>query len=216
MHALTAVFCLLTGLSAAVAGALGRPIVAGVLKMLAASAYIAFAVQLGATETTYGRVVLAALLLSWLGDLLLIGTGRLFLAGLGAFLVAHVAYAAAFLIRGVELVPAAAGAAVMAVVGMSVMRWLLAAQLPVRYRPPVVAYVAAIGVMVALAIGTAWPDLVVLGRTDIGQAIVLGAVAFAASDILVARHRFVDEEAMNRLIGLPLYFAAQLLLASSV
>ena len=216
MPVLTAVFCLLAGLSAAVAGALNRPTEAGVLKMLAATAYIAFAVQLGAVESTYGRLVLAALLLSWVGDLFLIGTGRLFLAGLGAFLVAHVAYAGAFLVRGVELVPAAGGAAIMVVVGVSVMRWLLAAQLPARYRPPVVMYVAAIGVMVALAAGTAWPDLVARDPAGVGRAIVLGAAAFAASDILVARHRFVDEEALNRLIGLPLYFAAQLMLASSV
>jgi hypothetical protein len=36
------------------------------------------------------------------------------------------------------------------------------------------------------------------------------------SDILVARQRFVREAAWNRLVGLPLYYAAQLLLAYSV
>lgn len=217
MPVLTAVFCLLAGLSAAVAGALGRPAESGVLKMLAASAYVAFAVQLGAAGSTYGRLILAALLLCWLGDLLLIGTGRLFLAGLAVFLLGHVAYTGAFLVRGVDIVPVGVGAVVMVAVGVSVMRWLVGAELPVRYRWPVAAYVATIGVMVALALGTAWPDLVIGGGwAGTGRAILLGAGAFAVSDILVARHRFVKEEAMNRLVGLPLYFAAQLLLASSV
>ena len=43
--------------------------------------------------------------------------------------------------------------------------------------------------------------------------ILVGAAAFAISDIFVARQRFVMEAPINRQVGLPLYFAAQLLLA---
>jgi uncharacterized membrane protein YhhN len=43
-----------------------------------------------------------------------------------------------------------------------------------------------------------------------------GALAFAASDVFVARHRFVAPGPLNRTWGLPLYYAAQLLLASTV
>ena len=217
MTVLIAVFCLLAGFSAAVADVMGRRSEYGVLKMLAATAYIVFALHLGAEATVYGRLVLVALTLSWLGDLFLIGTGRAFLAGLGSFLAAHVAYAAAFLVRGVDGVPAIIGGAVMVAVGLSTLRWLHQEELPSSYRAPLAAYVTAIGVMVALALGTAWPDLVAGGGLVwTARALILGAGLFAVSDILVARQRFVEENAWNRLVGLPLYFAGQLLLAWTV
>lgn len=217
MPILLGAFCLLAGASAAVADALDRGPESGVLKMLAATAYLAFAVSLGAFDTPYGRLVMLALSLSWLGDLFLIGTGRLFTAGLGAFLLAHVAYAAAFLVRGVTVLPVVVGAVVMLAVGVVVMRWLLKAELDPRLRAPVAAYVVAIGAMVALAAGAAWPRLMAGGvPAVVGRAILVGAVTFAVSDILVARNRFVKPEPMNRLAGLPLYFGAQLFLASTV
>lgn len=217
MSTLIAVFCLLAGFSAAVADVLGRKPEHAVLKMLAASAYLAFAVHTGATGSVYGRLVLLALGLSWVGDLFLVGEGRLFLGGLISFLLAHVAYAAAFLVRGVDGVAAGIGAMVMVAVGWSVLRWLRRENMAPEYRVPVAVYVVGIGVMVALALGTAWPDLARGGGWAVtGRALILGAGAFAISDILVARHRFVRVDAWNRLVGLPLYFAAQLLLASSV
>lgn len=216
MPALLVAVCLLSGFAAAVAHAAGRPAEAGTLKMLAATAYLAFALVLGADESVYGRLVLTALALSWVGDLCLIGTGRLFLAGLASFLLAHVAYTAGFLVRGVAPAPTVVGLVVMMAVAASTMRWLLRHRLPEQYRVPVVAYLVAIGAMVALALGTAWPDMATGTAVVTGRAILVGAGAFAVSDILVARHRFVRPEARNRLVGLPLYFAAQLLLASSV
>jgi hypothetical protein len=49
------------------------------------------------------------------------------------------------------------------------------------------------------------------------QALVLGgAVAFYLSDLFVARDRFVVEGFTNRLVGLPLYYGGQYLLAFSV
>jgi uncharacterized membrane protein YhhN len=95
------------------------------------------------------------------------------------------------------------GGAIMLAVAVAVMRWLYAARLPSRLRLPVAAYLAAIGAMVALATGTLRP------------VVILGAVAFVTADVFVARQRFVVRASVNRLVGLPLYFAAQLLLASS-
>jgi uncharacterized membrane protein YhhN len=46
--------------------------------------------------------------------------------------------------------------------------------------------------------------------------ILLGAMLFVVSDLAVARNRFVARAFINRAIGLPLYFTAQLLLAASV
>jgi hypothetical protein len=42
-----------------------------------------------------------------------------------------------------------------------------------------------------------------------------GAVCFYFSDIFVARDRFIANQFMNRLLGLPLYYLGQFLLAFS-
>lgn len=42
-----------------------------------------------------------------------------------------------------------------------------------------------------------------------------GAVSFYFSDVFVARDRFLRPEFFNRLIGLPLYYCGQFLLAFS-
>jgi uncharacterized membrane protein YhhN len=46
--------------------------------------------------------------------------------------------------------------------------------------------------------------------------VAAGALLFAASDLAVARDRFVRPALRNKLWGLPAYFAAQLLLAASL
>src|SRR5262245_16020960 len=75
-----------------------------VAKPLAATAFIAAAIAWGACDSTWGRIVLAGLALSWLGDVLLIPRSQaIFQAGIASFLLGHVAYAAAFLSRGVSL-----------------------------------------------------------------------------------------------------------------
>lgn len=72
---------------------------------------------------------------------------------------------------------------------------------------PVAAYVVVISVMVIAALATAGFDLD--GR------IVAGAGLFYMSDLFVARQRFVAPGFVNRLVGLPLYYAGQILLALS-
>lgn len=42
-----------------------------------------------------------------------------------------------------------------------------------------------------------------------------GALAFTASDVSVARDRFVQHGFVNRAWGLPFYYAAQLLIAAT-
>jgi uncharacterized membrane protein YhhN len=44
-------------------------------------------------------------------------------------------------------------------------------------------------------------------------AVAAGALAFTASDVSVARDRFVRPQFLNRAWGLPLYYVAQLLIA---
>lgn len=212
------VVCITAAFGAAASQVAGRGGLHIAAKMTAASAYLAFALMLGAAGSLYGRLVLIALALSWIGDLALVGRGtRSFLVGLGSFLAAHVAYSVAFSVRGVTTGPVLLGAAVMALVAVAVLRWLDRARLPATLRLPVMLYLAAIGVMVALAAGTAWvPPGPVGAYPPPAPGVLAGAILFAGSDVLVARERFVRSDPVNRLVGLPLYFAAQLLLAASV
>jgi uncharacterized membrane protein YhhN len=75
-------------------------------------------------------------------------------------------------------------------------------------RIPVVAYVAVISLMVVTAVGAA----AATGQAAIG----VGGICFYLSDLHVARHRFVSQSFWNKAWGLPLYYAAQLILASTV
>jgi uncharacterized membrane protein YhhN len=182
---------------------------AWVAKPLASAGFVALALRAGAAHSAYGRVVLAALLFCWLGDVLLLprGARRAFLAGLASFLAGHVAFAAAFALRGVDAVACAAAAAAVGLTAALALRWL-APHVPPRMVWPVRAYVAAISAMAVLAAGAA--------RASGDPVIAAGAAAFFVSDLAVARERFVRATPWNRAWGLPLYYAGTLLLAASV
>jgi uncharacterized membrane protein YhhN len=177
-------------------------------KPLAATAFVAAALAWGARETSYGRIVLVALAFCWLGDVLLIPRSqKVFRLGIASFLLGHVAYAVAFLAHGVAfrwtVVALVASLPALAFV----VRWL-GPHVPAELRGAVYAYMAVITAMVACAFGAfgAGGPLVAL----------VAALAFYLSDLSVARDRFVAPAFVNRLWGLPLYFGAQLLFASSV
>ncbi len=58
---------------------------AAVMKFIASSAFIALAIRSGALESLYGRLILTGLVLSWCGDMFLVGGSQTaFLAGLAA------------------------------------------------------------------------------------------------------------------------------------
>jgi uncharacterized membrane protein YhhN len=177
-------------------------------KPAASAAFVAVAVASGALESVYGQLLLAGLLLCLVGDILLIPEQRpaVFRAGVFAFLAGHVAYAAAFLTRPLSATWMMVAAALILLVLWQVWRWLRTT-LPRDMRVPVQAYFAVIGVMSILACGVTGAG---------GPAVVaVGALAFTASDISVARDRFVRPQFLNRAWGLPLYYAAQVLLALS-
>jgi uncharacterized membrane protein YhhN len=177
-------------------------------KLSASTCFVLLAIGLGAHRSTYGQFILGALLLGWLGDALLLSrAAQAFLAGLAAFLLSHVLFATAF-VSGAISVPAMGAAALVAVAfGALVLRWLLP-HTPKAFKGPVVAYVAVILAMCIAAAGCA----VATRRWEV----LVGAVLFTASDISVARDRFVREEFLNRLWGWPMYFLAQVILAWSV
>jgi uncharacterized membrane protein YhhN len=177
-------------------------------KPLASAAFVGTALVSGALESPYGLLVLVALVLCLVGDVLLIPQGRMqvFRAGVFAFLLGHVVFAAAFLTQPLHPAWGVGAAVVLGALLWRVWRWLHPA-LPADMRVPVLAYLVVIGTMATLAM--AW---VGAGGPAIAAA---GALAFTASDISVARDRFVHEAFFNRAWGLPLYYGAQLLLALS-
>lgn len=143
-----------------------------------------------------------------MGDVLLLShKSRLFLLGLASFLFAHVAFAMAFASLPTAGTALVAGFAIMGCLGIAVVIWLWR-YLKVFYRLAVVAYVTAIVAMCALAIAA--------NAASGTWLLAVGAVMFAVSDVAVARNRFVAPGAINRLWGLPLYYVAQIILASSV
>ena len=176
-------------------------------KPVASTGFLVAAVGAGALASGWGTLVVGGLVACWVGDVLLIpaATGA-FLAGIGSFLLGHLAFAGAFAIRGFTPLATAAGLAVLAIVARAVLAWLRP-NLHGFMRKAVPAYVAAITLMVALALGT--------HVLHSNAALLVGAIAFFGSDLSVARDRFVRSSFVNRLWGLPLYYAAQLLLAAA-
>jgi uncharacterized membrane protein YhhN len=161
---------------------------------------------------SYYRWVLAGLVLGLVGDVCLALKGnRAFRAGLISFLLGHIMYVVAFvgLTRPLDwLIP---GYLLIVAVSLGVFWWLwphLGSMLV-----PVCLYIVVISVMMAAAwVAFLNPELAPKGA----WALFLGALCFYASDIFVARDRFLKSQFLNRLLGLPLYYGGQFLIAFSV
>jgi uncharacterized membrane protein YhhN len=207
----------------------------GIAKVLASVTFVAYGIQLvlvgepratmdgiapplgagraaGAGGQAGDVALLAALCFSFLGDVLLVPRGRrgFFLAGLVAFLAGHVAYSVAFVLHGIEAFSFGLCVAVAVVVIVVVVRWLRPSLVGVM-KKAVPAYVVVICAMLCTAVAavvSASTD----GRVHPGPLVVVGALFFWASDLMVARERFVRAAWIHRVLGIPLYFFAQLLL----
>ena len=179
-----------------------------IAKLAASTCFVGVAVALGATGSNYGKLILGALVLGWMGDALLLSRApKAFMGGLGAFLLSHVLFVVAFG-SGALSVPAMVVAAVVAVLfGAGVLRWLMP-HAPQEFKGPVLAYVVVILAMCVAAAGHAFASQ--------RWAVLVGALLFTASDLSVARDRFVQPGFVNRLWGWPTYFVAQLVLAWTV
>lgn len=148
----------------------------------------------------------AALVLSLAGDVFLLPTPDLFVAGLASFLLAHVAFVAGF---AQVTDPSAAGwvLVVLLLVPVAVVaRTVLAAvaRKAPELRAPVVAYIAVIGAMVAMAVLS-------------GDAVAIaGAAMFATSDSILAINRFAHRRPWMPLAVMVTYHLAQGLLVLSL
>jgi len=176
-------------------------------KPLASAIFVVAGLANGVDDWTYARLVVAALALSWLGDVLLIPAGRpaAFQAGIAAFALAHVAYVLAFLWRDFDPARAALCAVPAAIALWAAARWLRP-HVPRELAFAVRAYMGILSAMLVAAAGASRAD----------PAIFAGGLLFYLSDLTVARDRFVSPGFTNGAVGLPLYYAAQLVLARTL
>ena len=159
----------------------------------------------------FSRNLKVGLILCLGGDVFLALPGvKWFRAGLAAFLLGHVFYILAF--HGLAPFSGWLSPANFLILAISLgaCRWLwphLGAM-----RIPVLAYVTVITLMVF----GAWAVFQTPGLPFPGRALIFGgAVLFYLSDLAVARDQFIKKTFSNRLIGLPLYYTGQFLLAFS-
>ncbi len=180
-----------------------------IFKPLAAAAFVWLALALGATDTTYGKWLLAGLLLCLVGDLFLMPDNeRGFLAGLGAFLCGHLLFAVAFLQLPTHSPGMAISAVPVVILLIAVRGWLLP-HVNRDMRIPVILYMLVISAMLLCAGLTAGQPA--------APWIIAGAWGFACSDLAVARGQFIKPESpWNQVWGTPLYFLSQMVLASTV
>lgn len=176
-------------------------------KPFASLGFIVAAIGFGAFESRYGKIVLTGLILGAIGDVCLLGSAKqYFIAGLVSFLLGHVAYVIAFAGLPISTIAAWVAAVVMGAVMVVIGRWVFP-HAP-EMRVPIGVYMLVIAVMCVVAIGA--------GAAGAPWMIPVGALMFTASDIAVVRDRFVSKGFVNRLWGLPLYYAAQLIIAWSI
>ena len=161
---------------------------------------------------SYFYLLLAGLILCMGGDVFLaLPQGRMFLFGLISFLFGQLFYILAFF--------SVAGTSTWTWIGLLTV-FVMSAWIYSWLRPhlgsmniPVLSYVIIISIMVS----GAWTVLGDLDLTRSGRIMVfIGALSFYFSDVFVARDRFIGQQFLNRLLGLPLYYAGQFLLAFSV
>lgn len=177
-----------------------------IFKPLTMLAIIGVAVVGGAEDGFYRNAVLAALLLSLIGDIFLMLKPARFLAGLAAFLLAHIVYAAAFSSRMETLNVTA----VIATVTSGAVMFLLIRRGAGRLAVPVAVYTAAIAAMVATSVSAAL-DVPEPGRL----AAAIGALLFLFSDGTIGYARFRHRFHLAQALILGTYYPAQALIALS-
>jgi uncharacterized membrane protein YhhN len=184
------------------------PTARALTKLLASTLFVVLAVVNGAADSSYGCLILFALVFCWVGDVLLLSLRSTFLlGGIVAFFVAHVLFASAFASQHLDQMWLIAALAVLAAAGLLFLRWMWG-YLKSFYKIAVPVYLTAITLMTALAIAAS--------AASGSPLLAIAAITFAASDVSVARDRFITKDIVNKVWGLPLYYAAQVLFAISV
>jgi uncharacterized membrane protein YhhN len=158
------------------------------------------------------------ILLSLTGDvLLMISLDRLFMAGLVAFLLAHLAYLIGFNVPIPEI--SAWGFALAIIVGLGGMRVIrriltaLAANGQVRMQTPIIIY----GTVISLMLLSAMMKMTdITWNTNAATLVGVGAFLFYISDIILAWHKFVAPIQHGRIYNIGAYHLGQIALIAGV
>ncbi|OJT22994.1 hypothetical protein BO221_19055 [Archangium sp. Cb G35] len=169
---------------------------------------LCLAVWLWPPRERYARWIAAGLALSLVGDMVLEADGRLFLPALGSFLLAHVAYAAAYL--SVSRTPRWGLGVFFLLFGVG--SWLL-------LRPYLGEMALPVGVYIAVICTMMWRSAALMGADGLARseqwAALVGALCFGLSDALLAFQLFVSPVAGMSYVSILLYWAGQLGIARS-
>jgi alkenylglycerophosphocholine hydrolase len=170
-----------------------RAIVEAVAKPAVMVALIGVALLGDIDPTSIRPCIVAGLAFGLAGDIALLPRIDRFIVGLAAFLVGHLAYVVAFVLLWSPSAWLAAGGAGLAVLVIGVGRPIERSLRGNSLHLPVIAYIAVSGAVVMTGAGT--------GRA----LIVLGTLAFAASDGLLGADRFLAP-ARDRRVGVHMLY----------
>ncbi len=184
-----------------------------VAKPLCMALMIAHAWRRGHDTPAVRRFVLSGLTFSLIGDVFLMWPSGGFLPGLAAFLLAHLAYIAAFSTRSrffARWVPFAAYA--MVACGILVTLW---PDLSHGLRVPVLLYVLCMSTMASQA-AVVWLCARGTGDEAIARLGVIGGGLFVVAELLLAANRTAGPLPLVPLLVLLSYWGAQWFIASSL
>jgi uncharacterized membrane protein YhhN len=186
-----------------------------VFKPLTTLLLIAYAWSRGADAPRQRLLIRVGLVLSLAGDVFLLWPRQGFLPGLVAFLVAHLAYIAAFCVP-LRLGAKPAGFALYGLVAVAMLFWLWPG-IPAALRAPVIAYVVCLASMVAQAFGW-WRRSAESSMRDqkLARFAAIGGLFFMASDSLLAINKFGTPVPASGLWILATYWIAQWCIASAL
>jgi uncharacterized membrane protein YhhN len=159
----------------------------------------------------YSGFLMAGLGLCFLGDVCLaLPQKKAFLFGLMSFLLGHVSYIISFFWVSKVNLWMWAGSGTAVVVSAAVYSWL---------RPHLDGMRGAVSLYILVITVMVSGSFMVLADVSLGLPgrimVFTGATSFYFSDIFVARDRFLKKQFVNRLVGLPMYYLGQFLLAFS-
>jgi len=179
----------------------GRANVRYVAKPATLVALIGVAVALEPFDATIRTWMVIGLVLSLAGDVFLMLSDRWFVAGLGSFLLGHIAY-----VTALQLAPSEAGWTVVGLVVVAICIATFGRRIVVGVHRgdhrsltgPVIAYLVVISAMVVSAFATAAPWA------------MIGALLFYASDATLAWNRFLELRRFGPIGVMTTYHLAQI------
>ena len=183
-----------------------------ITKTILSAMFVSVAFLQSSCHPDYSFYIVAGLLFCLIGDICLALPGeKAFRAGLVVFLLGHVFYGIAFS-RLIGLSAWFSPAAILF--------WLFSLLAFLWLRPYLKAMLVPVGIYILVITSMVTGAWAVFAGTSLsfgGRWFVLaGALLFYLSDLFVARNQFIQRDFINRLIGLPLYYLGQFLLAFSI